>query len=129
MKNGRKKKNQKLCEEKEVKMPCDIRHIDFDKIQSMCFSLFILTLHQLRPLMTNKTPDITKGGVSYIKESLKYAEDIQAGCWLVQAIGGMSSYRCAVIDALCDEIEEQLFAMLNQYKDLNHQAKGEDERV
>ena len=129
MKNGKKKRNQKLCEEKEVKMPCDLRHIDFDKIQAMCFSLFVSTLHQLRPYMTGKVPDVNRPGLSYIKESLKYVEDIQAGCWLVQALGGMSGYRCSIIDAKCDEIAEQLFAMLNKYKDQNHQAKGEDERV
>lgn len=129
MKNGRKKRNQKISEEREVTMPCDLRHIDFDKIQAMAFSLFVSSLHQLRPYMANKVPDVNRPGNSYIKESLKYVEDIQAGCWLVQALGGMSDITCAEIDKMCDEIAEQLFAMLNRTNDRNHQAIGEDERV
>ena len=120
MKNGHKVRNRKVSEEREVDMPCDLRHIDFDKIQGMAFSLFVLSLHQLRPLMKRDVPPTRNK--SYIQECLKYTEDIQAGCWLVQALGGMSDITCAEIDVLCDEIASQLFAMLEASKqnDQNH---------
>ena len=88
MPNGRKRS--KAREAKELPMPNDIRHQYFDDVLKKGNILFIQAFRQLK-------------GRDYAKRALETIEEIQASCYLVQSLGGMSDITCAEIDVLCQE--------------------------
>lgn len=105
MPNGR--KHSKAREMKELPMPVDIRHQYFDDVLKKGHILFIQAFRQLK-------------GRDYIKRALETIEEIQASCYLVQSLGGMSDITCAEIDLLCQEIASQICAIQEAQKSQHH---------
>ena len=105
MPNGRKRS--KAREAKELPMPNDIRHQYFDDVLKKGNILFIQAFRQLK-------------GRDYAKRALETIEEIQASCYLVQSLGGMSDITCAEIDVLCQEITSQIYAIQEAQKSQHH---------